>query len=190
MNICSSDGLAPNKQSSIWTTDRLVNWRIHASLDLYELTHCSLMTPYGDMDLDQHCPWWWLVAWWHQTTTWTNVDFSYSEVQWYSPGSSFTVNAHATILYNEFDSSILLKLPPPWGQWVNSLRPSDDYICVGNLTTIGSDNGLSPGLRQAITWTNVGMLLIGPLRTNFSEMLIEIDTFSLKKIHLKMSSGK
>ena len=24
------------------------------------------------------------------------------------------------------------------------------YICVGNLTTIGSDNGLSPGRRQAI----------------------------------------
>ena len=31
----------------------------------------------------------------------------------------------------------------------NSLRPNDD-ICVGNLTIIGSDNGLSPGRRQAI----------------------------------------
>ena len=64
------------------------------------------------------------------------------------------------------------------------------HICVGNLTIIGSDNGLSPGRRQAITWTNVGILLIGPLGTNFSEMLIEIHTFSFKKIHLKMSSGK
>ena len=64
------------------------------------------------------------------------------------------------------------------------------HICVGNLTIIGSDNGLSPGRRQAITWTNVGVLLIGPLGTNFSEMLIEIHTFSFKKIHLKMSSGK
>ena len=63
-------------------------------------------------------------------------------------------------------------------------------ICVGNLTIIGSDNGLSPGRRQAITWTNVGVLLIGPLGTNFSEILIEIDTFSFKKIHLTMSSGK
>ena len=44
--------------------------------------------------------------------------------------------------------------------------------------------------RQAITWTNVGILLIGPLGTNFSEMLIEIHIFSFKKIHLKMSSGK
>ena len=64
------------------------------------------------------------------------------------------------------------------------------HICVGNLTIIGSDNGLSPGRRQAITWTNVGILLIGPLRTNFSGMLIEIHTFSFKKIHLKMSSRK
>ena len=52
------------------------------------------------------------------------------------------------------------------------------HICVVNLTIIGSDNGLSPGRRQAITWSNVGTLLIGPLGTNFSEMLIEIHTFS------------
>ena len=64
------------------------------------------------------------------------------------------------------------------------------HICVGNLTITGSDNGLSPGRRQAITWANVGILLIGPLGTNFREMLIEIYTFSFKKIHLKMSSGK
>ena len=64
------------------------------------------------------------------------------------------------------------------------------HICVGNLTIIGSDTGLSPGQRQAITWTNVGMLPIGPLGTNFNEMLIEIRAFSFKKIHLKMSSGK
>ena len=64
------------------------------------------------------------------------------------------------------------------------------HICVGNLTIIGSDNGLSPGRRQAITWTNVGILLIGPLGTNFSEILIVIHTFSFKKIQLKMSSGK
>ena len=64
------------------------------------------------------------------------------------------------------------------------------HICVSNFTIIGSDNGLAPGRRQAITWTNVRILLIGHLGTNFSEMLIEIHTFSFKKIHLKMSSGK
>ena len=55
-------------------------------------------------------------------------------------------------------------------------------ICVGNVTIIGSDNGLSPGRRQAIPYTNVGISLIGPLATNFSEMLIEIHTFTFKKL--------
>ena len=64
------------------------------------------------------------------------------------------------------------------------------HICVGNLTIIGSDNGLSPRRRQAIIWTNAGILLIGPLGTNSNEILIEIHTFSFKKMHLKISSGK
>ena len=65
-----------------------------------------------------------------------------------------------------------------WGQ----LR----HICVSKLTIIGWDNGLSPGRHQAIIWTNIGILLIRPLGTNLSE----IPTFSLKKIHLKISSVK
>ena len=48
------------------------------------------------------------------------------------------------------------------------------HICLNKLTIISSDNGLSPGRRQAIIWTNAGILLIGPLGTNFSEILIEI----------------
>ena len=44
------------------------------------------------------------------------------------------------------------------------------HICVGNLTIIGSDNGLSPGRRQAIIWANAGILLIWPLGTNFYEI--------------------
>ena len=64
------------------------------------------------------------------------------------------------------------------------------HICVSKLTIIDSDNGLSPGRRQAIIWTNAGILLIQTLGTNFSEILSEIHTFSFKKIHLKMSSGK
>ena len=64
------------------------------------------------------------------------------------------------------------------------------HICVSNLTTIGSVNGLSPGRRQAITWTNVGILLIWPLGTNFSKVLIKIPIFSFKKMHLKVSSVK
>ena len=64
------------------------------------------------------------------------------------------------------------------------------HICVGNLTIICSDNGLLPGRRQAIIWTNAGILLIRPWGTNFSEILIEIHAFSFKKMHLKLSSAK
>ena len=64
------------------------------------------------------------------------------------------------------------------------------YICISKLTIICSDNGLSPGRRQAIIWTNDGLLLNGPLGTNFSEILSKIHTFSFKKMHLKTSSVK
>ena len=69
-----------------------------------------------------------------------------------------------------------------WG-WVT-------HICVCKLTNIGSYNGLSPDRRQAIIWTNAWLLLIGPLGTNFSEILIEILIFSFKKTRLKVSSVK
>ena len=64
------------------------------------------------------------------------------------------------------------------------------HMCVSEIIIIGSDDDLSPDRRQAIIWTNAGILLIGPLGTNFSEILIEIQTFSFKKSHLKMSSAK
>ena len=64
------------------------------------------------------------------------------------------------------------------------------HICVGNATIIGSDNGLSPDRRQATTWTNAEILLIGPLRTNFSDISIKIRRFSFTKMHLKTSSVK
>ena len=64
------------------------------------------------------------------------------------------------------------------------------HICVGILTSIGSDNGLSPGRRQTIIWTNAVILCIEPLGTNFSESLIRIKAISFKKMILKMSSAK
>ena len=41
-----------------------------------------------------------------------------------------------------------------------------------NRVNIGSDNGLSPGWRQAIIWTNAWILLIEHLGTKFTEILI------------------
>ena len=61
------------------------------------------------------------------------------------------------------------------------------HICVNKLTISVSDNGLLPGRRQAIIWTNDGILLIRLLGTKFSEIVIEIYTFSFTKIDLKMS---
>ena len=46
-----------------------------------------------------------------------------------------------------------------------------------NWANISSGNGLSPVRRQAITWTNAHLLPIGPLRTNLSEIWIEIKKF-------------
>ena len=51
------------------------------------------------------------------------------------------------------------------------------HKCVGTLTSMGSDNGLSPGRRQTIIWANNGILLIGPLGTSFSEILLEFIHF-------------
>ena len=62
------------------------------------------------------------------------------------------------------------------------------HISISNLTIIGSDNGLSPGRCQAITWTNTDLLSIGPLWTNVSEIQIEIQNFSFMKMYLKMLS--
>ena len=56
------------------------------------------------------------------------------------------------------------------------------HICVGNLTIIGSDNGLSPGWRQAIIWTNaiVNLTLRNKLQWNIF----------IHENALKMSSAK
>ena len=80
------------------------------------------------------------------------------------------------------DTGDIISSLTPWGRVKN--------ICVANLTIIGSDNGLSPDQCQAITWTNAGILLIGPLGTIFSEMLNKINTFSFNKLHFKTSSAK
>ena len=121
------------------------------------------MTSYGDRDLGQH---------WHLNQCWLPI----SEGIWHSQEYNFRVTGQATILLNEFENYTFK---------ITATCPKDDmscqllthrgrvmHICVGKLTTIGSDNGLSPGWRQAIMWTNAGILLTGPLGTNFSGIFI------------------
>ena len=64
------------------------------------------------------------------------------------------------------------------------------YIWINKLTIIDSDNGLPPGRRQAIIWTNAEILFIGNLWIIFSEILSEIHTFLFKKMYLNLSSAK
>ena len=64
------------------------------------------------------------------------------------------------------------------------------HVWISKLAITGSGNALSPGWRQAIIWTNAGILLNGPLGTNFNEISIKIHTFSFKKKHLETASAK
>ena len=75
--------------------------------------------------------------------------------------------------------------PGPMMTWYQS-----GLVTFTRWNFIVSDNGLSPGWRQAIIWTNAGISLIGPLGTNFSEIAIEILTFPFKKMRSKVSSAK
>ena len=103
------------------------------------------------------------------------------------------------IYFRPFCWSLIIKVGQAWGMaYRNTVLCYTvlthwgrvTHICVSKLTIIGSDNGLSPGRRQAIIWTNAGTLLIRTLGTNFSEILGEIHSFSFSKMLLKMSSGK
>ena len=81
-------------------------------------------------------------------------------------------------------TNMVLSLPQEFTHWGRVM-----HFCISTLGIIGSDNGFLPGWHQVIIWTNAGILIIGPLGTNFSEIYIEMYTSSFKKIHLKISSG-
>ena len=145
---------------------------------------------YGDIDLGYHWLMLWLGAIWWQAITWTNVDLS-------------SVSSNDNHL-----KEILQEILQPWmARITNKITYVKYYwnvsganqlthwgrmthVCISKLNIIGSDNGLSPGRRQAIIWTSAGILLIGPLGTNFSQILIEVDTFLFKKMHLKSDVWK
>ena len=60
------------------------------------------------------------------------------------------------------------------------------HICINKLTTISSDNGLSPDRRQAIIYLNQCWNIVNfiwYLGTKFNEISIEIHIFTFKKMH-------
>ena len=73
----------------------------------------------------------------------------------------------------------------------NTLGPIDAYM-YQQSTIIDSDNGLSPGRRQAIIWANAGILLMEHVGTSFSEIFIQFKHFHpgkcIWKCHLQNGS--
>ena len=68
-------------------------------------------------------------------------------------------------------------------QWKQSNCNTKAYAThVLWLIEAGSDNGLSPDQWQTIIWTNAGMVWIGPWETNFNEIVIKVQKFSLKEM--------
>ena len=79
-----------------------------------------------------------------------------------------------------------------------SITNKTNYLIITHMLTYGkvdqalipSDTGVWPDRRQAISRTNVGILAIGPLRVNSSDILMKIQLFSFKKTKFKSSSAK
>ena len=91
----------------------------------------------------------------------------------------------------EFYVSIYQNNPGPLFTKQKDILPHSFGIYASvNRAKIGSDNGLPPIWRQAIIWTNAGLLSIEPLETYFNKILIKIQNFSFTKMHLKISSAK
>ena len=91
---------------------------------------------------------------------------------------------------NQNITRLLSNLNGRWAKPRLTQRDRVTHICVSKLTNTGSDNCLSPGRRQAIIWTNAGILLIRTSGTNLGGILIEIDTFPFKNMHLETPSAK
>ena len=103
-------------------------------------------------------------------------------------GSHFVVLINISIIFYLMPRAdwqpIQADIPPWLTHWGRVT-----HICIRKLSTIGSANGLSLGQRQAIIWTNAGMLLIHTIGTNCSEMLCEIHTFHSRKCIQKCHLG-
>ena len=82
-------------------------------------------------------------------------------------------------LYTCFDYNIVIAVASTNADSTGSIHWRRlSRIYVANLTTIGSDNGLSPGI-----------MLTGYLGIHFSDILTQTHLFSFKKMYLIMTSG-
>ena len=145
---------------SLWPND--VIWRHRSGAQLAEVMACFLLAT-------SHC----LVQFDARLARYFNIP-CIRAISQRMPKLLFCIMSWRMILLR-----LLLHLPgfrelTHWGRVT--------HTSVGNLTIIGSDNGLSPDRRQTIIRTNVGILLIWPLGTNCSDIVINIP---FTKMHLK-----
>ena len=157
--------LVPNWWPLYLKRNLLISYSTSTHPLICQLTHYGLVIPYVDIDLSQQsldlimvcC----LMAPSHyKKQCWLII----SGVLWNAPEGNFTGMLLLKIsILNISLKIIILNLEPHlsgvnelthWG-WVM-------HICIGNLTIIGSANGLLPVRHQAIIWNNAGILLIGP----------------------------
>ena len=75
-------------------------------------------------------------------------------------------------------------------QRVNSLGPGDAYKCLWTGSPLDQMMACCLISSKPFIWINVGILSIGPLETNFSEILIKIQIISFKERYLKLSTAK
>ena len=193
----------------------LVCRHLYTDMADWSSTHCGLVTLYGDNKFESTLAQVKVCCLTAPSHYWTLYWLIIKGVMWHSPESNFTRSAHE-LNPSMFDNYVFknyskITLPGTnelkhiflgnifallasvlWGLTTQDLTHWGrvTHICFSKLTIIGSDNGLSPGRRQAIIWTNAVILLIRTLGTNFSEILDEIHSFSFSKMHLKMSSAK
>ena len=119
-------------------------------------TYWSLVKPYGIIEPSQQ----WFI--------WLHPKWEGHEDKWNGQGEISP--------FSRFWDSKVLSCPAAQDYWYLTHWGRVTHICISKLTIIGSDNGLSPDRRQAIIWTNDGLLLIGPLGTNFSEIVIKVSS--------------
>ena len=116
-----------------------------------------------------------LSAVWHKAIIWTNAASL-------SIGPLVTNSSEIWIPKFSFKKMHLNMSSAKCQQFCSSLNMLTHWgrathICVSKLTIIGSDNGLSPDRRQAIIWTNAGLLFIGPLGNRNSNIFIQENAF-------------
>ena len=143
--------------------------------DLDELGICFNIIIPSYQDRKSHC--WDKVA----------VGLSYRRMALALPGREHLIYIYIYLMY-AIIKSVHTKVNVEQKIWLTHLgQVMHTYMPIDHCV---SDNGVLPGQRQAIIRTNARILLIGPLGTNFSEILSKIHIFSFKKMHLKMSSMK